>query len=147
VGARGKKPHARDKASFVPELPGLLEATGRLEIVRGASATLGGAYTFTFSEGHTPGLMLTRVEGAVRGPVTFMADLVPGAAWVHVPITMGFDRYPELLVEEKEALLARAAKGKEWIFFTHDPDVAACTVIHDNGRFVLGERLARVEFA
>src|SRR3982750_2035351 len=29
----------------------------------------------------------------------------PGAAWVHLPITMGYDRYPELLIDEKKALL------------------------------------------
>ncbi|MES2561103.1 MAG: MBL fold metallo-hydrolase, partial [Pseudomonadota bacterium] len=32
--ARAKKPHARDRASFIPELQDLLEATNRLEIVR-----------------------------------------------------------------------------------------------------------------
>ena len=31
--ARAKAPHARDRASFIPELPGLLEGTGRLEVV------------------------------------------------------------------------------------------------------------------
>jgi glyoxylase-like metal-dependent hydrolase (beta-lactamase superfamily II) len=146
--ARAQKPHARDKASFVPGLQGLLEATGRLEIVEGpASATLGGAYSFTLSEGHTPGLMLTRVDGGPRGPVTFMADLVPGAAWVHLPITMGFDRFPELLVEEKEAILAQAVADHGWLFLTHDPEVAACTVAFENGKYLPAERLARVEFS
>jgi glyoxylase-like metal-dependent hydrolase (beta-lactamase superfamily II) len=145
---RANAPHVRDKASFVPELQGLLEATGRLEIVSGTTSdTLGGAYSFSSSDGHTPGLMLTRVEGGPRGPVTFMADLVPGAAWVHLPITMGYDRYPELLVDEKKAILERAAKDHGWLFFTHDPDVAACTVLFENGKFSPKERLARVEFS
>src|SRR5690242_8435940 len=54
--ARAKAPHARDRASFIPELQGLLEATGKLEVVgpSGGSTSLGPAYTFTFSEGHTP---------------------------------------------------------------------------------------------
>ena len=64
---RANSPHSRDRASFIPELQGLLEGTGRLEVVKGApgekSKTLGDAYSFTISEGHTPGLMLTRVEG------------------------------------------------------------------------------------
>ena len=40
--ARAKAPHARDRASFIPELPGLLEGTGRLEVVEdgASSATL-----------------------------------------------------------------------------------------------------------
>src|SRR5690606_39271070 len=102
---RANAPHARDRASFIPELQGMLTATGRLEVVTGArSELLGDAYSFTFSEGHTPGLMLTRVEGGPEGPVTFLGDLVPGVPWVHLPITMGYDRYPELLLDDKHAL-------------------------------------------
>jgi glyoxylase-like metal-dependent hydrolase (beta-lactamase superfamily II) len=107
----------------------LLEATGRLEIVRDErSALLGDAYSFTYSEGHTPGLMLTRVEGSSAGPVTFLGDLVPGAAWVHLPITMGYDRYPELLIDEKRELLARIVAENGWGVFTHDPQIAAARI-------------------
>ena len=134
---RAKSPHARDRASFIPELQDMLEATGRLEIVRGErSTTLGDAYSFTYSEGHTPGLMLTRVEGAEEGPVTFLGDLVPGAAWVHLPITMGYDRYPELLIDEKKALLERIVGENGWAFFTHDPEIAAARIERSaDGRF------------
>ncbi|MBX3263368.1 MAG: MBL fold metallo-hydrolase [Labilithrix sp.] len=130
---RAKAPHARDRASFIPELQGMLEETGRLEVVKeGAkSATLGDAYSFTISEGHTPGLMLTRVEGWSEGPVTFLGDLVPGAPWVHLPITMGYDRYPELLIDEKQALLDRIVAERGWAFFTHDPRVAAARIARD----------------
>jgi len=34
------------------------------------------------------------------------ADLVPGRAWVHLPITMGYDRYPERLIDEKAQLFS-----------------------------------------
>jgi glyoxylase-like metal-dependent hydrolase (beta-lactamase superfamily II) len=149
---RAKNPHPRDRASFIPELQGLLEATGRLEIVRGnRSALLGDAYSFTYSEGHTPGLMLTRVEGSAEGPVTFLGDLVPGAAWVHVPITMGYDRYPELLIDEKKALLESIVAENGWAFFTHDPEIAAARITRDGGgrysvaetRRALRQRLTR----
>lgn len=140
---RAKNPHPRDRASFIPELQGMLEATGRLEIVRGErSATLGDAYSFTYSEGHTPGLMLTRVEGSREGPVTFLGDLVPGAAWVHLPITMGYDRYPELLIDEKKALLDRIVAENGWAFFTHDPEIAAARIARgaDDRYSVVDER-------
>ena len=137
--SRAQNPHPRDRASFIPELQGLLEATGRLEIVRngdGRSALLGDAYSFTYSEGHTPGLMLTRVEGSREGPVTFLGDLVPGAAWVHVPITMGYDRYPELLIDEKQALLERIVAENGWAFFTHDPEIAVARIARGaDGRY------------
>jgi glyoxylase-like metal-dependent hydrolase (beta-lactamase superfamily II) len=130
--ARARKPHARDRASFVPELQDLLEATGRLERVSGASSEiLGPGYSFTFSDGHTPGLMLTRVEGWSEGPITFLGDLVPGVPWVHLPITMGYDRYPELLIDEKKALLERIADEGSWVFYTHDPETCASRVTRE----------------
>ncbi len=141
---RANHPHARDRASFIAELPDLLRATERLELVDGPhSTTLGSNYSFTFSEGHTPGLMLTRVEGASRGPVTFMGDLVPGVPWVHLPITMGYDRYPELLIDEKKAILDRVMSENGWLFFTHDPETIASTVSLENAKYAAKERVLR----
>jgi glyoxylase-like metal-dependent hydrolase (beta-lactamase superfamily II) len=138
---RALRPHARDKASFIEALPGLLKATGRLELVdrtdgsqsvtRSRSETLGADYSFYFSDGHTPGLMLTRFEGHAEGPMTFMGDLIPGAAWTHLPITMGYDRFPERLIEEKQHVLDAVIAESGWAFFTHDPDVACAKVVCD----------------
>ncbi len=145
--ARALAPHPRDRASFIPELQVLLQQTGRLEIVEGhRSQTLGPNYWLSYSEGHTPGLMLTRVEAANPGPITFMGDLIPGLAWVHLPITMGYDRYPELLIDEKQRMLSRLHTQREWLFFTHDPKVAACRVGQDErGRYVGVDHLAHLE--
>ena len=140
VGARAwdraVAPHARDRASFIPELPALLEATGRLEKVAGArSDALGDGYRFHHSDGHTPGLLLAELD-APGGPIVFAADLIPGRPWVHVPITMGYDRYPEQLIEEKQALLTDLAARGGRLFFTHDPTIAIGTVARDErGRF------------
>jgi glyoxylase-like metal-dependent hydrolase (beta-lactamase superfamily II) len=135
---RAVHPHARDRASFIPELQELMSATGRAERVKGdTSELLGPAYSFTTSEGHTPGLMLTRVSGWSEGPVTFMGDLVPGVPWVHLPITMGYDRYPELLIDEKRALLDRIVAENGWAFFTHDPETAVARIRRDEkGKYV-----------
>ncbi len=143
--ARAKHPHARDRASFIPGLCELLERSGRLEIVSTErSQLLGEGFSFTYSNGHTPGLMLTRVEGP-QGPVTFMGDLIPGTPWVHLPITMGYDRYPELLIDEKQAMLERVVAERGWAFYTHDPKIAASRVERDDkGRFSPVEPLARV---
>ncbi len=133
---RAVAPHARDRASFIPELPALLEATGRLERVAGPrSDVLGDGYRFHVSDGHTPGLLLTELD-APGGPIVFAADLIPGRPWVHVPITMGYDRYPEKLIEEKQALLTDLAARGGRLFFTHDPTIAIGTVARDErGRF------------
>jgi glyoxylase-like metal-dependent hydrolase (beta-lactamase superfamily II) len=133
---RAKKPHARDRASFIPVLNQLLEESGRLVLVGDDGASdLAPLVRFRFSNGHTPGLMLAEIA-VPSGPVVFAADLVPGVPWVHVPITMGYDRYPELLIDEKTELLEmlQARSGK--LFFTHDPSVACGRIVKDErGRF------------
>ncbi len=134
---RADAPHSRDRASYIPNLTNLIEASGRLELVSShASQTLGSGYRFIFSHGHTPGLMLTRIEATEPGPITFVGDLIPGAAWIHGPITMGYDRFPELLVDEKRSLLESLVENGEWIFMPHDPKIVACRVAKDDrGRF------------
>ncbi|WP_424683113.1 MBL fold metallo-hydrolase [Frateuria sp. YIM B11624] len=129
---RAQSPHPRDRASFIPELAGMLEASGRLELVEGPhSKALGKSVRFHFSDGHTPGLMLAEVGGVV-----FCADLIPGRPWVHLPITMGYDRAPETLIDEKRAFLEdKLARGVR-LFFTHDHACAAARVTRDErGRF------------
>jgi len=149
---RARHPHPRDRASFIPGLPVLLEATGRLEIVDGEwSKTLGRSVRFHYSDGHTPGLMLAEivgpelVNGEPHGGVLFCADLIPGRPWVHVPITMGYDRCAEHLVDEKQALLEDALRRNVHLFFTHDPGCALAQVARDdNGRFSTTHELAEL---
>ena len=142
---RAKHPHARDRKSFIPELPRLLEESGRLEVVKGhRSETLGADYKLWLSEGHTPGLMLTEIPGE-DGPVVFAADLIPGRAWVHLPITMGYDRYPEQLIDEKTDLLTRLLEQGGRLFFTHDHEVALGRLGRDGkGRFFAEETWAEL---
>ena len=129
---RALNPHIRDKASFIPELQALLAASGRLELIDEGqeSPTLGADYRLHFSNGHTPGQMLPEVPGML-GPVVFAGDVVPGRPWVHRSITMGYDRFPELLIDEKLSLLADLAERKGRIFFTHDPACAMARITLD----------------
>ncbi|MGD8316250.1 MAG: MBL fold metallo-hydrolase [Myxococcales bacterium] len=133
---RARHPHARDRKSFIAELPALLEQSGRLELVSGPrSETLGGDYKLWTSQGHTPGLMLTEIPSE-HGPLVYASDLIPGRAWMHLPITMGYDRYPERLIDEKTDLLTRLCEQRGRLFFTHDPEIALGTVARDEkGRF------------
>lgn len=149
---RALKPHPRDRASFIPELQPLLEASGRLELVSGEySLALGDAVRFSFSDGHTPGLMLAEIVGAERidgqphGGVVFCADLIPGCSWVHVPITMGYDRNAELLIDEKRAFLEDKLARNVHLFFTHDPGCALAQVTRDEkGRFGVAHEVAEL---
>ncbi|MEO7934921.1 MAG: MBL fold metallo-hydrolase [Dokdonella sp.] len=133
---RAIHPHSRDRASFIPELPQLLLDSGRLEIVDGAhSNVLGESVRFEISNGHTPGLMLAEII-AREGGVVFCADLIPGRPWVHLPITMGYDRYPEMLIDEKREFLADKLERNVKLFFTHDSACAMASVQRDDkGRY------------
>lgn len=142
---RALRPHPRDRASFIPELPDLLSECGRLLRVSGTHCdVLGDDYVFHVSQGHTPGMLLTEIAMS-DGPVVYAADLIPGAPWTHLPITMGYDRYPEALIDEKGALLAQLEARGGRLFFTHDPDVALGRVVRDQrGRFTVTDRHATV---
>jgi glyoxylase-like metal-dependent hydrolase (beta-lactamase superfamily II) len=146
---RARFPHARDRASFLPALCERLMESQRLVLVENAaehSKLLGDGYQLSYSQGHTPGLMMTRLE-TPRGPLTFVSDCIPGAPWLHVPITVGFDRNPELLADEKRRLLERVVEEDGWVFFTHDPAVAACRVRESGrGRMTATEEVAEVRW-
>jgi glyoxylase-like metal-dependent hydrolase (beta-lactamase superfamily II) len=137
---RAIAPHPRDRASFIPELPKLLSASGRLELIDGSQAAcLGPRVAFEYSDGHTPGLALATVGG--NGGFVFCSDLIPGRPWVHLPVTMGYDRYPERLIDEKRRFLTdKIARGVR-LFFTHDLECALATPCQDGERFgVTAER-------
>ncbi|MBS0225786.1 MAG: MBL fold metallo-hydrolase [Proteobacteria bacterium] len=149
---RAKSPHPRDRASFIAELPGLLEASGRLEIVDGLhSRALGDTVRFHYSQGHTPGLMLAEILGPERigndahGGLLFCADLIPGRPWVHVPITMGYDRCAEVLIDEKQELLTDLVARNVHLYFTHDPECALAQLTCDaRGRFGTAHEVAEL---
>ena len=133
---RAVAPHARDRASFIPGMTNLLASTGRLELAASdRAAALGDGFRFHRSSGHTPGLLMTEID-MPGGPVVFASDLIPGRAWVHLPITMGYDRFPELLIDEKASLLGDLIARGGRLFFTHDPEIAMGKIAKDDrGRY------------
>lgn len=140
---RAQTPHPRDRASFIPELNRLLEDSGRLNLVEDdTDAWLGPDVRFHWSDGHTPGLMLSEIGGAV----VYCADLIPGRPWVHLPVTMGYDRYPERLIEEKTRFLEDKLERAVRLYFTHDHGCAMAEVTRDEkGRFGTANEMERVE--
>src|ERR1700722_970689 len=140
---RALHPHPRDRASFIPELPPLLEKSGRLELVDDEySKALGKSVRFSFSDGHTPGLMLAEIV-IPSGGVVFCADLIPGRPWVHLPVTMGYDRAPELLIDEKREFLDAKLARDVRLFFTHDVGCALARVTRDDkGRYSTRDEMA-----
>jgi glyoxylase-like metal-dependent hydrolase (beta-lactamase superfamily II) len=128
---RAINPHPRDRASFIPELNELLENSGRLNLVFGSRHELLTDVVFEYSNGHTPGMM----HAIIKDELVFCADLIPGKAWMHIPISMGYDRFPELLIDEKTTFLNAHYKHKRKLFFTHDPHFSVSEIKYDKGRF------------
>lgn len=136
---RACSPHPRDRASFIPELQTLLEDSGRLVLIEEDDSLFFDNVTVNFfvSDGHTPGMLLADIRSKDQR-VVFGADLIPGKPWVHLPITMGYDRFPEGLIDEKKELLESLVNQGGWLFFTHDPDSAAARIQKDSvsGRYL-----------
>lgn len=126
---RSKSPHMRDRASFIPKLSDKLQATGRLVLKRGGDRLEVDSLVIEFfqSEGHTPGMLVSRIQ-APGGTVIFTGDLMPGLPWVNLPITMGYDRFAEKLVDEKKQILDRAVAEDALLVFPHDAVHAAARV-------------------
>jgi hypothetical protein len=56
---------------------------------------------------------------------------------------MGYDRNPELLIDEKKAFLEDKLERGVRLFFTHDPEVAMAGIERDaRGRYAAGEAAA-----
>lgn len=126
---RALNPHSRDRASYIPELTALLQKSSQLRIISKSNSfilekSLSDIISWTWSDGHTPGQMLTEIK-TPRSSVTFCGDLIPGIPWMHIPITMGYDRNPELLIDEKIKLYSHRTPKNSWFFFTHDPRFCA----------------------
>jgi len=129
---RASHPHSRDKASFAPLLIRLLENSRRLDLVKPDDVlSIAGLQVHFFqSDGHTPGMLCSDLRWD-KQRLVFVADLIPGRPWLHLPITMGYDRFPELLINEKNALLSSVVEDRAWIFYTHDPEIAISRVQFD----------------
>lgn len=126
---RSLNPHFRDRASFIDGLSKKLEASGRLIVLDEGESIPGfeGVIEFFISEGHTPGQMLTIVHGQ-SASMMFCGDLVPGTPWVNLPITMGYDRFPEQLINEKQEIYKRVLSENWFLFYTHDPVVSSSRI-------------------
>lgn len=134
---RALKPHFRDKASFIPELTDLLLKSGRLIVYpdQALPKELENKIEFIESQGHTPGQLHTLFHGTDKS-VFFCGDLIPGRPWIHLPITMGYDRFPEQLIDEKSLVYQRAVPEHWLLFFTHDAEAAASEVSRNStGKF------------
>ena len=137
--ARAQNPHKREQVSFIPLLHQLLIQSGRLHLVETDHLEICGLKIhLRYSDGHTIGLMLAELE-LESGPLVFVSDLVPGLPWVHLPIVMGYDRFPERTVDEKKEFYEYLLQRKGKLFFTHDPTVPCALLKQETDGKFFGE--------
>lgn len=135
---RSARPHLRDRASFIPGLAELLENSGRLDFVQGGDRLCldGLEVEFQESQGHTPGMLVSWLR-AGQAVLAFTGDLIPAHPWVSLPITMGYDRFPESLVDEKQQFLENALSENALLVYPHDPVISASYLERDEtGRII-----------
>ncbi|MCP4688784.1 MAG: MBL fold metallo-hydrolase [Desulfobacterales bacterium] len=126
---RATRPHFRDRASFSPLINEKLKNSKRLALLDSEDTLAFDELKIHFfeSNGHTPGMLCADLRWDEKRLV-FGADLIPSRFCVHLPVTSGFDRFPELLIDEKEVLLKSLAEENAWLFYTHDPEIAVSKV-------------------
>ncbi len=127
------QPTERDRASFRAEDFEALEELHRLELVEGRQEIIP-EIRVTPVNGHTPGQQMVEFHTGA-GTVVYCADLIPFASQINVPWIMGFDLNPLLTLSEKKGFLARAVEEKYILVFEHDPEIEACTVKFEDGRY------------
>ena len=136
---RACKPHVRDRASFIPSLNKLLDESNKLIFVeKDKCDLLGKNFRFTLTNGHTPGLMHAIYQlPNDEGTIIFISDLIPGVNWVHLPVSMGYDRSAEQLIDEKREMLEFAIQQNSYLFYTHDPKIAMSRISQqEDGKFL-----------
>lgn len=132
---RAENPHSRERASFIPGLQFLLQHSGRLHFIEQKTHPDLTGIEFRYSNGHTIGLLLSMIH-TPSGVIAFLSDLAPGVAWVHLPVTMGYDRFPELIVDEKKAIFSELLAMQANLCFVHDPKINFALLSRDEkGKF------------
>lgn len=119
------KPNAREKASFLKENILPIQESGHLKFVKEGENLFPG-FSFIFSNGHTEGMMLPKIQNGSQ-TIVYCADLIPSSWHVPLPYIMAYDMKPYTTLLEKTKFLDDAAAGKWLLFFEHDPqtEVAA----------------------
>jgi glyoxylase-like metal-dependent hydrolase (beta-lactamase superfamily II) len=121
------KPNPREKASFIKENILPIQESGQLNLINEATV-INPHVTFKYSYGHTNGMVhpIVKYKGYT---IVYMADMIPTQAHIPVPYVMGYDVQPLNTMNEKTALLNEAADNSYILFFEHDPNREACTVM------------------
>jgi glyoxylase-like metal-dependent hydrolase (beta-lactamase superfamily II) len=123
------KPNVREKASFLKENILPIQESGQLKFIDekdGISFT--DHMDIYFVNGHTDSMMLPLIKSN-EASILFCADLVPSMAHISLPWVMGYDMRPLNTLSEKEKMFQLAIENNWLLFFEHDLNNEACSLI------------------
>jgi glyoxylase-like metal-dependent hydrolase (beta-lactamase superfamily II) len=118
-------PNLRERASYFEANYKPLIDAGQLKLLEHDMENILPQISVGVSNGHTQGHQFVKIADAHSGLV-YCGDVVPTSSHVRLAWVMGYDLNPLLIIEEKQKLLAEAARKNWYLFFEHDPycDVA-----------------------
>jgi len=133
------RPSEKDRRSYRAPTFEPLQRAGVIRPVSGRAELLPGI-TVEPTQGHTMGHQIVRI-GSGEDAVIYCGDLIPTAAHVPTPWVMAYDLQPLRTMEEKRALMARAAAAGEILVLEHDPSCEAVRVAAERDGWVAAERV------
>lgn len=120
-------PTEKDRGSFMPDDFMPLKEHGVLDFVDGDCELFPGIDVVTMN-GHTTAQQLPKISDGVT-TLLYCCDLFPTIGHIPLPYIMAYDLRPLVTLEEKKHILKQATDDKWVLFFEHDPDVVAGSVV------------------
>ncbi|MFQ5637038.1 MAG: MBL fold metallo-hydrolase [bacterium] len=114
-------PDARSRGSYLAHNWQPVEAAGQIEFISGDSEIIPGVEV-QITGGHTLCHQIVRIKTHGK-TACFLADLVPTDAHLKTAYVMGYDLYPKVTMEKKDAVLRQALKENWLLIFEHAPFV------------------------
>lgn len=133
------RPNQREKASFLKENILPIQESGQLKMLTDGEELFPGFKTI-FVYGHTEAMMLPIIQYKNQ-TIAYMADLIPSAGHIPIPYVMAYDIRPMISLQEKETFLHTAIENNYLLFFEHDPEIEACSLIKTDRGIRLGEEV------
>lgn len=138
-----EKANLRERASYYPANFQPLVEFGQLNLIDGDQTNYLPGISLKVSNGHTQGHQIVMIEDD-KMALFYCGDVVPTSSHVRSAWVMGYDLNPLLLIQEKQALLAKAQEKKTYLYFEHDPYCDVATVEPKNSDFAVSERFLLV---
>jgi glyoxylase-like metal-dependent hydrolase (beta-lactamase superfamily II) len=126
-----KHPNERDRASYLLENYGPLEAKGKLALLEGDRAIAPGVELIRVP-GHTANMQCVKLSGGGK-TAFFLADIAPTTAHLPLAWIMGYDLYPVTTLESKKKWFPELVKEGWLALFCHDTKTQAAYLRERSG--------------